>query len=100
MQLKTGMQLSYQIALQSGVPVIFEGDPGTGKSASITAFAKALGLYLEVVIASIREPSLPAGAPVLRRPRLHHTIAAAACASPCRDAAGPASWNTNALTQT
>ncbi|MGI9951410.1 MoxR family ATPase [Moorellaceae bacterium AZ2] len=54
------------IATQAGVPVLLWGPPGVGKTASITALAETLDLPLEVVIASIHEPSDFSGLPVIR----------------------------------
>lgn len=54
------------IAIQAGVPTLTWGPPGVGKSASITMLADALSLPLEVVLASIREPSDFSGLPVIR----------------------------------
>jgi len=54
------------IAVQARVPVLIWGPPGAGKTATITAVAEALELPLEVIIASIREPSDFAGLPVVR----------------------------------
>lgn len=54
------------IAIQARIPVLIWGLPGVGKSASIRAMAEALGLPVEVVIASIREPSDFAGLPIIR----------------------------------
>lgn len=59
------MKLSFQIANQSKVPILYSGEPGGGKSSSIAAFGKAIDLLTEVVIASIREPSDFSGLPVL-----------------------------------
>ena len=57
------MRTSFQIALQSGIPTLFRGEPGVGKSSGISAFWQALGEPVEVVIASIREPSDFSGLP-------------------------------------
>jgi len=54
------------IAVQAGTPVLAWGPPGVGKTAAITAAANALALPLEVVLASIREPSDFSGLPVIR----------------------------------
>lgn len=54
------------IAIQAGVPVLAWGAPGIGKTATITAIAEALQFPLEVVLASIREPSDFSGLPVIR----------------------------------
>jgi len=51
------------IAVAAGVPVVIWGPPGTGKTATVTQLAEVNGLPLEVVIASIREPSDFAGLP-------------------------------------
>jgi len=53
------------VAVQANVPVIIWGDPGTGKTATITAMADVLSWPLEIVIASIREPSDFSGLPVV-----------------------------------
>lgn len=54
------------IAIQAGVPVLTWGPPGVGKTATVTMIADALDLPLEVVLASIREPSDFSGLPVIR----------------------------------
>lgn len=54
------------IAIQAKVPTLTWGPPGVGKTATITAMAEALDLPLEVVLASIREPSDFSGLPVIR----------------------------------
>lgn len=53
------------IAVQAGIPVLLWGAPGTGKTSFINSLGKQLGLPVEVVIASIREPSDFSGLPVL-----------------------------------
>lgn len=53
------------IAIQAGVPILTWGPPGVGKTATITMLADVLGLPLEVVMASIREPSDFSGLPVI-----------------------------------
>ena len=53
------------VVIQSGVPGIVWGKPGTGKTSWIQEFAKATGAHLEAVIASIREPSDFAGLPII-----------------------------------
>ncbi len=58
--------VSLSIAIQARIPVLAWGPPGVGKTATITAVAEALGLPVEVVIASVREPSDFAGLPVIR----------------------------------
>lgn len=52
-------------AIASGVPVLIWGPPGVGKTAAILALGRRLGLPVEVVIASIREPADFAGLPVV-----------------------------------
>jgi hypothetical protein len=54
------------IAIQVGIPVLIWGPPGVGKTATITTLAKKLNLPLEVVLASIREPSDFSGLPVIK----------------------------------
>ncbi|KNZ70324.1 AAA domain (dynein-related subfamily) [Thermincola ferriacetica] len=54
------------VAIQAGTPVLAWGPPGVGKTASISALADKLGLPLEVVLASIREPADFSGLPVIR----------------------------------
>lgn len=53
------------IAIQAGVPILTWGPPGVGKTATITMLADVLALPLEVVLASIREPSDFSGLPVI-----------------------------------
>lgn len=53
------------IAISSGVPVALRGRPGIGKTSIVTAVAASLGLDLEVVIGSLREPSDFNGLPVV-----------------------------------
>jgi hypothetical protein len=53
------------VVIQSGVPGIAWGKPGTGKTSWIKEFAEETGAHLESVIASIREPSDFAGLPVI-----------------------------------
>ena len=56
---------SLHIAAQIGLPTLIWGPPGVGKTAHIQAMAEALDLHLEVVLASIREPSDFSGLPVI-----------------------------------
>lgn len=53
------------VCLSANHPVILWGGPGEGKSSVIRQIAADLGLHLETVIASIREPSDFAGLPVV-----------------------------------
>ncbi|MFN8020851.1 MAG: ATP-binding protein [Acidimicrobiales bacterium] len=52
-------------SLAARVPVILWGGPGTGKTSAISAMATRSELPVEVVIASIREPSDFGGLPVV-----------------------------------
>lgn len=54
------------LAVGANVPVIVWGPPGCGKTTTVTAMAHANGWPLEIVIASIREPSDFAGLPHLK----------------------------------
>ncbi|WP_328818829.1 MoxR family ATPase, partial [Nonomuraea cypriaca] len=54
------------VAVAAGLPVILWGAPGTGKTSAVLALGARLGLPVEVVVGSIREPSDFAGLPVLR----------------------------------
>ncbi|GIW19394.1 AAA family ATPase [Tepidiforma sp.] len=53
------------LAIHARVPVLLWGAPGTGKSSVIRQLGERLGLPVETVIASIREPSDFAGLPVV-----------------------------------
>jgi hypothetical protein len=55
------------LAVQAGVPALWWGPPGTGKSSAMAALAVALDLPIEVVIASIREPSDFGGLPAIHK---------------------------------
>ena len=58
------------VALAAGIPTILWGGPGEGKTSVVTATAEALGLHLEVVLASVREPTDFAGLPVVNNGRV------------------------------
>lgn len=53
------------VAIQTGIPTLIWGKPGTGKTSFIYAFAQVAGRHMETVIASIREPSDFAGLPII-----------------------------------
>ena len=53
------------VAVAARVPVLLWGPPGSGKTSALKAMAAAMGWPIEVVIASIREPSDFAGLPVV-----------------------------------
>ncbi|MFB9471066.1 AAA family ATPase [Nonomuraea salmonea] len=54
------------VAVSANLPVLLWGAPGTGKTSAVLALGERLGLPVEVVVGSIREPSDFAGLPVLR----------------------------------
>jgi MoxR-like ATPase len=54
------------VAVAANLPVILWGAPGTGKTSSMLALGASLGVPVEVVVGSIREPSDFSGLPVLR----------------------------------
>ncbi|MEV0615768.1 MoxR family ATPase [Nonomuraea sp. NPDC050404] len=54
------------VAVAANLPVVLWGAPGTGKTSAVLALGARLGLPVEVVVGSIREPSDFAGLPVLR----------------------------------
>ena len=47
----------------TGAPVLFMGPPGVGKTAWINSEVKRLGLHMETIIASVREPADFSGLP-------------------------------------
>ena len=49
---------------QAGVPVLLIGNPGIGKSSMLTALAAARGLHLEIVTASVHDPTDFNGMPI------------------------------------
>ncbi len=63
--------MKISIAVQARVPVLLWGPPGVGKTASVRALGEALGLPVEVVIASIREPSDFSGLPLVHSGQVH-----------------------------
>ena len=56
--------VAMQILLAAGVPVLLWGDPGTGKTRTIEAFAHQAGWPTVSVIASIHDPTDFSGLPV------------------------------------
>lgn len=58
-------QTAVEVALAADVPVILWGPPGIGKTSWVYGLAEALDEHIEVVIASLREPSDFLGLPVL-----------------------------------
>jgi len=59
------------IAVQARIPVLLWGPPGTGKSSAVRQLGQVLGLPVETVIASIREPTDFAGLPVVGEGGVH-----------------------------
>ncbi|MCX5207112.1 MoxR family ATPase [Streptomyces sp. NBC_00237] len=59
-------QQAVAVAVAANLPVILWGAPGTGKTSAVVALGESLGLPVEVVVGSIREPSDFSGLPVLR----------------------------------
>jgi len=62
---------SLALAIQSGLPTLVWGSPGVGKTSFIQALGARLGLPVEVVIASIREPSDFSGLPIADNGTVH-----------------------------
>lgn len=58
---------SVAIALQTGIPVLLWGAPGTGKTQTSYAIAAQTKRHIEVLIGSTREPSDFSGLPIPRR---------------------------------
>jgi len=54
------------LAVRANLPVLLWGAPGTGKTSAVVALAEQLGMPIEVVVGSIREPSDFSGLPVIR----------------------------------
>ena len=61
---QTDTLAAMQILLAAGVPVLLWGDPGTGKTHTIEAFARRAGWGTVSVIASIHDPTDFAGLPL------------------------------------
>lgn len=54
------------LAVRANLPVLLWGAPGTGKTSTVVALAEDLGIPIEAVVGSIREPSDFSGLPVIR----------------------------------
>ena len=59
------VSIAVSVAIQAGLPVALRGKPGVGKTSMIEGIARDLGLHLEVVIGSLREPTDLAGLPIV-----------------------------------
>ena len=57
--------IAIAICIQARIPILIWGSPGVGKTSAITSIAKSLNLLIEVVIASIKEPSDFSGLPCI-----------------------------------
>ncbi|MDX3099903.1 ATP-binding protein [Nonomuraea angiospora] len=66
MSSQSAVRAAVAVAVAANLPVILWGAPGTGKTSSVLALGARLGLPVEVVVGSIREPSDFSGLPVLR----------------------------------
>lgn len=71
--MKTTVQ-SLALMIQAGVPVLLWGKPGLGKTETIRSLAKALDRQLEILIASIHEPSDINGFPVVTPDKGRSTV--------------------------
>lgn len=59
--------LALGVCIARRVPVILWGDPGSGKTTTINSIAEHYNLWIETVIASIREPADFSGLPAIAR---------------------------------
>lgn len=59
------------ITIAAKIPALLWGPPGSGKTATVTAIGKAMGVNVETVIASIREPSDFSGLPFIVDSQVH-----------------------------
>ena len=53
--------------IRTRVPLFLLGSPGIGKTSLVTDFCRRMSMHLEVVIASLREPTDFAGLPVVSK---------------------------------
>jgi len=65
------------LAAAANLPVLLWGQPGIGKSSTLTELARGLGLPLETVIASVHEPSDFSGLPIVGADPAVHGVAMA-----------------------
>lgn len=63
--------LALALCVAENVPVLLWGPPGNGKTSVITQIARDYNLHLEVVIASIRDPSDFSGIPYMKDGAAH-----------------------------
>jgi MoxR-like ATPase len=73
--------LVLQLAMQAHQPIFLWGAPGTGKTRSVEAIARALKLPIWTIALSTREPTDQAGLPVVTEKgvRMHPPLWAAEC---------------------
>ncbi len=57
--------IAIAICIQAKIPILIWGSPGSGKTSAITSITKFFQLPIEIVLASIREPSDFSGLPVI-----------------------------------
>ncbi|MGH3417381.1 MAG: AAA family ATPase, partial [Actinocrinis sp.] len=65
------------LATAANLPVLLWGQPGIGKSSTLTQLARGLDLPLETVIASVHEPSDFSGLPIIGADPAGHGVAMA-----------------------
>jgi MoxR-like ATPase len=65
------------LAAAANLPVLLWGQPGIGKSSTLTELSRGLGLPLETVIASVHEPSDFSGLPIVGADPAVHGVAMA-----------------------
>ena len=57
------MNKTAPVLIQSGLPVLLIGEPGTGKTAWVRSFAKSLNIHVETLIGSVLDPTDVGGLP-------------------------------------